>query len=200
MRLKERPNLTRFKIVKSSLEEICAVDYRKQPVGGIKIIDLKIDEIFNKNTKEIFKQFINMDLDEKTYKSSDIKFNDGVSIIVSLSGILSGQVIVNIPRELAKIIYHRHKKGVLAVEIDGNVRKSILELWKIIIGNSCASFYENGVSIELGSYCMIEGNDVNYTTIDKNVTIIQYETALTEANMITILDIYGEQKFSNFNN
>lgn len=131
-----------------------------------------------------------MDLEEKIYKLSDIKFNDGISIIVSLSGILSGQVIVNIPRELAIIIYHRHKKGILAIEIDGNVKESILELWKLIIGNSCTSFYGNGVTVELGSYCMIEGNDVKYTAVDKKATIIQYETSLAETNIILVLDFY----------
>lgn len=92
---------------------------------GYKIRDLKIDEIFNRNTKETFKQFVDIDLNEKIYKTSDIKFNDGVSIIVSFSGTFSGQIIINIPAELAKIIYHRYVKGVLAIEIDRNVKESI---------------------------------------------------------------------------
>lgn len=54
--------------------------------------------------------------------------------------------------------------------------------------------------MELISYCIIEGNDVNYTIIDKNITIIEYETSLSELSIIFILDIDGKEDFSSINN
>ena len=166
----------------------------------IAISNIEIDEIFNKNTKEVFKQFVDIDLVERVYKTSDIKLYDGVSIVVSFSGIVSGQIIINITSELAKVIYHRYRKGILAIEIDKNVKEAIFELSKVIIGNSCASFYANGISMEIASYCIIDGNDVNYTSVDKKVTIINYKTSLSDMKMMLVLDINGKQEFIDFNN
>lgn len=169
-------------------------------IGVITISNIEIDEVFNKNTKDVFKQFVDIDLDERVYKASDIKLYDGVSIVVSFSGIVSGQIIVNITSELTKVIYHRYTKGILAVEIDKNVKETIFELSKLIIGNSCASFYGNGISMEIASYCITEGNDVSFTWIDKEITIIDYETLLSEMRMMLILDINGKLELSDFNN
>lgn len=165
---------------------------RYEIIGGIKIPSLEIAEIFNKNTKEIFKQFVDTDLDEKIYKTSDTKLYDGVSVIVSFSGIISGQIVISISGELSKVIYHRYMKGILAIEIDKDVKEAVFKLSKLIIGNSCASFYGNGVSMEICSYCIVEGCDIKYTSIDKNVTIIDYETSLMDMNIMLILDIDGK--------
>ncbi len=54
--------------------------------------------------------------------------------------------------------------------------------------------------MELASYCIIEGNELSYTCIDKKITMINYETSLTETNMILILDIDGKIEFNDFNN
>ncbi|MFA5523983.1 MAG: hypothetical protein WDA24_06475 [Tissierellales bacterium] len=156
--------------------------------------------MFNRNTKEIFKQFVSIDLDEKVYNSSETVLYDGISIIGSFSGIVSGQIIMNISSELAKVIYHRYTKGILAIDIDKEVKDTIFQLAKLIIGNSCASFYENGLSTEIVSSSIVEGKDINYIWINKNITIINYETSMPDMKMMLILDISGKGKIDNFNN
>lgn len=101
--------------------------------------------------------------------------------------------------ELTKLIYSRSNKGILIAEIDNKVKEAIFELAKLIIGNSCISFYENGVSIDLVGKCILEGYDIIYTSIMKNMTIITYEASIENMKMQILLDFDEKNKISNFN-
>ncbi len=113
--------------------------------------------------------------------------------MVSFSGTVSGQIIINVSDELVRLICLRTNNNIPIVEIDNDAKKIIFNLGKLIIGNSCASFYESGVSIEATSYCIIEGDNINYTSISKKITMIDYKTQMHELNMILILDTNEEE-------
>lgn len=84
--------------------------------------------------------------------------------------------------------------GIPIVKVDNNVKEIIFNLFKLIIGNACTSFYENGVSTRATSHCMIEGENINYTSFAKKNTIINYKIPLENMNMILILDVDGKEQ------
>jgi len=135
-----------------------------------------------------------MNLNETICKSSDIRLHDGVSVMVCLSGTISGQITINFSEELVKFIYQRYTKGIPVVEIDNEVKETIFTLSKLIIGNSCASLYGNGISMEVSSCCIVDGYNVNYISVNRNVSVIYYETSLEEMNIMLILDIDEESR------
>lgn len=85
-------------------------------------------------------------------------------------------------------------KGIPIVEINNDVKKTIFDIAKLIVGNSCISFYENGVSMDVVSHCIIEGYGISYTSLDKNISIIDYEVSTKKMNMKIMLDIDDKEK------
>ncbi|SDZ26481.1 chemotaxis protein CheX [Proteiniborus ethanoligenes] len=153
------------------------------------IRDTDIVKTFNKNAIEIFKQVIHIDLnDGRVSLDSEIIFYDGVIVVVALSGVISGQIMINISEELAKLICLKLMGGVPVVNIDRDAKKDIFSLCKLIIGNSCASLYENGVSMNVTSYGIIQGRDFDYMVLDRKATIITYEDLSEKMGMIILLN------------
>lgn len=154
------------------------------------ISDFYIAHIFNKNTIELFRQVADIELkDGKVSLDSGIKFYDGIITAVSLSGVLSGQIIINVSYELARLICLKVMGGIPIVDVSKEAKETIFNLFKLIIGNSCVSLYENGVSMKVISSYVLEGRDCVYMSLYKKTIMIKYNTLLEKMGMIILLDI-----------
>lgn len=155
--------------------------------GGIAISILKLVETLNEKTKENFKQFVNIELIEKVQKVSAVKLYDGISIILSFSGNISGQIIVNMLEDFTKIVYSKYTGNIPVVEIDSSIKYKIFELIKIIIGNYGTSFYENGVFMTVSSFYIDESKSSTLIFPEGDADVIEYSSIEGKMKIIIML-------------
>ncbi|MGF7056693.1 chemotaxis protein CheX [Brassicibacter mesophilus] len=110
----------------------------------------------------------------KPYVTNNLILGSCINVVIGVTGILSGQIIVGFTQNLA-MYFSSKMLGNMVVTLDEQVKKSVFELCKLIIGNSCISLFDSGVSVNIVSMCIINGENIEYSSIDQEIICIPFE-------------------------
>ncbi|KNF10137.1 putative inhibitor of MCP methylation [Gottschalkia purinilytica] len=143
--------------------------------GGISIVYTDIVKAFRENSKDIIKQLLNIDLLDKKVEVQDyIFFNNHITVI---SGVIiddvSFQFTISMPKELGLTIASKIL-GVPIVIIDESCINIILEMTKLIIGNSCLKLKHEETYPKMTSIGVIYGDNYRYMLDDGKIVYIPF--------------------------
>ena len=148
---------------------------------------MKLTDSLIINTKETIKQLANINMSEmKPYITRNLILGNCVNVVMGVSGIFSGQIIVGFTQNL--VVYLASKMlGNMVITLDEQVKRSIFDLCKVIIGNSCISLFDSGVSVKITSSSIINGENIEYSSIGQKITCIPFEAQ--QGKMIVYLQL-----------
>lgn len=113
-------------------------------------------------------------IEMKPYVTNNLILGNCVNVVIGISGLLSGQILVGLTQELAMYIGTK-MLGNMVVTLDEQVKSSVLELCKLIIGNSCVTLFHSGVSVRITSISVISGESIEYSSIGQEIICVPFE-------------------------
>lgn len=109
-----------------------------------------------------------------------------LTIIIGISGDLSGNVFISLDNETAKKLASSMAGGFVFEEVDELCKSAIGEMGNIILGNICTAFAEKGKKIDITPPVIIEGENMKLSTKYSPLLSLNLKTANNEE---IILDI-----------
>lgn len=94
-----------------------------------------------------------------------------ILILIGMTGKVCGQAILSMKEDTAKAIASHMMGGMPVEEMDDMAKSAIGELGNMIMGNTCSTFYNRGMSIEITPPTILTGERVEVSNKFKTICI-----------------------------
>ncbi len=94
-----------------------------------------------------------------------------IIILIGMTGKVRGQAMLSMQGETAKAIASHMMGGMPVEEMNDIAKSAIGELGNMIMGNTCSTFYDKGISVEITPPTILTGEKVQVSNRYKTLCI-----------------------------
>lgn len=142
-------------------------------------LEREIIEEFNRSIEGVLYETADIGIKkvEAIPTTPDNLLNSGILVIIGLSGDKTGEVILELEKEVAGKIVAKFQNNLPGVKTDDIDTAVILEFYNLVIGRVITSLFENnGIEINISSPILIISDSLDIRTYRKESIQLKYET------------------------